>query len=512
MGLAGYPFALIVGAVAIVAAAAGAVWGRWSKARSLARALCDLDAAAQGIARGEGARVATPATTQIARLADSFNAMADAVEERERVTAQLATSDPETGLPDRRALEAELAALAAAGEPGVVAAAVSIDGFAALRGAIGHERAVALLGDVAQRLAAKAPAALVGRLSPDALGLVFGAGGAKAAEATASALAAELAGPAGVGETTVDISLSIGVAPAAEPEGVERSALVRAAIAMAQGQAAGHRIAVFDARASGDPAANLALMAEMPGAIEAGHIQIHHQPKYDMRQGRTVGIEALVRWTHPTRGLLSPGVFVRLAEATGHIRALTDHVLAQAIADQAALSRAGHALDVSVNITARLLSDSAFIEHAIQSAGAAQGRVWLEVAEGALADDAERAASQVERLAAAGVGVSIDDFGAGPLSLARLRALRAEEVKISQALILDLADEPRNTRLVRGAIELAHGLGMKATAKGVETSEAFALLAGMGCDFAQGFLIERPMPLPDLLSFLAEDRAARRFG
>ena len=511
LGLAGNSPALLIGVVAIVAAVAAVAWGRWSRTRSVERGLAEFDEAARGIARGEGARVATPARPEIARLAASFNAMADAVEERERVAAQLAMSDPETGLPDRRALEAELAALAASGEPGVVAAAVCIDGFAALRSAIGHERAAALLGDVAQRLAAKAPAAMVGRLSPDTLGMVFGAGGVKAAKTTVAALAAELDGAAAAGEATADISLSFGLAPA-EPATAERSALVRAAIGLQQAPASGRAVAVFDPRAYGDPAANLALMGEMGRAIEAGQLQVHHQPKYDIRQARTVGIEALVRWTHPTRGLLSPGVFVRLAEATGHIRALTDHVLATAIADQAALRRAGYELEVSINITARLLWDPGFVDHVIKQAGAAPGRIWLEVTESALAADPERALSHVARLADAGIGVSIDDFGAGSLSLARLRDVRAEEVKISQSLILDVADGQRNTRVVRGAIELAHGLGMKAAAKGVETNEAYALLTSMGCDFAQGFLIERPMPLADLLGFLAEDRASRRFG
>lgn len=510
LGLAGYLLAPVIGVVAIGAAALGAAWGGWSRTRSFERDLAELDAAARGLARGEGARVAAPARGRIARFAESFNAMADAVEERERVAAQLATSDPETGLPDRRALEAELAALSAAGEPGVVAATVSIDHFGAVRGAIGHERAAALLGEVARRLAARTPA-MVGRLSPDTLGIVFGAGGAKAAESTVAALAAELGGPLAVDGTTVDVALTFGLATAAETGG-ERSALVRAAVALEQARAARRGVAAFDPAAHGDPAANVALMGEMARAIAAGQLQVHHQPKYDMRLGRTVGTEALVRWIHPARGLISPGLVVRLAEATGHIRALTDHVLATAIGDQAALRQAGHALDVSVNITARLLSDAGFVDHVIEQAGAAQGRIWLEVTEAALSDDPERAQRHVGRLADAGIGVSIDDFGAGPLALKRLRDIRAEDVKIGQSLILDMAHDHRNTRLVRAAVELAHALGMKATAKGVETNETFALLASLGCDFAQGFLIERPMPLADLLAFLADDRAAVRFG
>ncbi len=502
---------LLLTCVALVAAAGGGfALGGWARARRTTRALSTLEAAMLGLARGEPAR-AGPQHAEVAQLADHFNAMAAAVEERERLVSQLATTDPETGLPDRRALEAELAALAAAGEPGAAVAAVGIDRFAELSATIGHDAAVGLLGDIARRLAQKAPSAMVGRLAPDTLGMVFGARGAKAAQALAAAAAAELEAPATVGEATVQLSLTTGVAPIAGA-GAERSPLVRAAVAVAQARAARRKVAAFDAKAYGDPAANLALTAQLRRAIETGQIEVHHQPKYDIRQGRTVGLEALVRWAHPKHGLLSPGVFVRLAETTGHIRALTDYVLAKAVVDQDALRRAGHSLEVSVNITGRLLSDPGFIEHALGVAGAASGRVWLEVTDAAFADDPAQAMRHVERLADAGVGVSIDDYGAGALSLARLREIRAEEVKIDKSLILDLADERQNRLLVRGAIELAHGLGMKVVAKGVETGEAFALLAGMGCDFAQGFLIERPMPVEDLKAFLTEDRAGVRYG
>jgi EAL domain-containing protein (putative c-di-GMP-specific phosphodiesterase class I)/GGDEF domain-containing protein len=506
------PFLLLAGVVLVGGAAGGIALGRWAQARSVGRALAALDAAMRGLERGEPARVAAPQSAKLVGLAERFNAMAAAVEERERVISQLATSDPETGLPDRRALEAELAALAASGEPGVAAAAVSIDRLAELSAAIGHQPALGLLNDIALRLAQKAPTAMVGRLSEDTLGLVLGAGGAKASQSLCAKLAAELEGPMAVGEASVQISLTAGVAPVAAATAGERSPLVRAAIAMEQARATGRKVAVFDAKAYGDPAANVALMAQMRRAIEADQIEVHHQPKYDIRQGRTVGVEALVRWAHPKHGLLSPGVFVRLAETTGQIRALTDYVLARAVADQAALRRAGHALDVSVNITGRLLADPDFVEHALGVAGAAEGRIWFEVTDAAFADDPAQAMRHVGRLTEAGVGISIDDFGAGALSMTRLRDIRAEEVKIDKSLVLDLADVRQNRLLTRGAIDLAHGLGMKVVAKGVETSEAYALLASMGCDFAQGFLIERAMPLEDLKTFLAEDRAGVRYG
>ena len=506
-----YPW-LLTGAAAIVAAAVGVAWGRWARARSLTRALSALGDAAGRLQRGEAARVVVEGRGEIGRLGERFNAMAETIGGRRRELTDLAMSDFETGLANRRALEAELAALAASGESGAVAAAISIDRFAAVRGAIGYELAAALLRDVADRLAARAPAAMVGRSGADTLGMIFRAPGVEAAMAAAHELVAALEGPARVGDGTTDVAVTIGLAPVGRSTPGERSPLDGAAVAVAQARAAGRKAAVFDADAYGDPAANLALMGEMLHAIEAGHVEVYHQPKYDIRQGRVAGVEALVRWRHPSLGLLSPGLFVPLAEATGHIRALTDHVLARAIADQAVMRRAGHDLDVSVNISGRLLGDPDFVQAALMLADGAVGRVWFEISETALVDQPERALRHVERFADAGVGVSIDDYGTGLSPLAYLREIQAEELKIDKALILGLGDTRRNTLLARSAVELAHSLGMKATAAGVETNETFALLAGMGCDFAQGFLIERPLPLKDVLAFLAEARTTLRFG
>ncbi|HEY1426912.1 MAG TPA: bifunctional diguanylate cyclase/phosphodiesterase [Caulobacteraceae bacterium] len=501
---------LLAGFAIVGAAGTGAAWARWATARRFGRVLPTLYDAARALERSEPAHAPAPDGSSPG-LVQSFNAMTEAADERERVLTELAMSDPETGLPNRRALEAELDALIATGAHGVAAVAFSLDGFASLGATIGQEATVGLLNHVARRLAEKTPAAMVGLLSPDTLGVVFGSGGAQAAAMTAEGLAAELQGPAPVGETTIDVSLSVGVAPA-EASDIGLSPLPRAAIAADQARAGRRRVAVFAARAYGDPAANLTLVAEMRRAIETGRMEAHLQPKYDLRQGRIAGVEVLARWTHPKRGLLSPGLFVRLAEATGHIRALTDHMLARAIADQAALRRAGHALEISVNVTGGVLADAGFVEHVLSAAKGAEGRVCLEVTEAGLVEHPEQVAAHIERLADAGVGVAIDNFGAGPLPLTWLRRIRAEEVKIDQSLILDVADARRNALLVRGAVELAHGLGMKVTAKGVETNEACALLTSLGCDFAQGFLIERPMPLEELIAFLAQDRAAVRYG
>lgn len=508
------PYRLLLEIVIVIAAAglALAVGGSWALAAGVTRPVTALDAAVRRLQRGEAARVVVETRDEVGRLAESFNQMAEAIGERERQITHLAMHDGETDLPNRLALEQHLAALTEAGERDVVVAALSIDRFAVVRGVIGYELAANLLRAVASRLGSRAPGAMIGRLSSDTLGMVFRAASLQAAEAAATKTLRALEAPMRLGEATTDISVTIGLAAACQKSD-KRSPLICAAIAVSQARAARHKTAVFDAEAYGDPAANLSLMSQMLGAIKSGEITVYHQPKYDIRRSRVVGVEALVRWRHPKRGFLSPDLFVPLAEETGHIRPLTDFVLGEAIRHQAAMREAGHDVDMSVNISGRLLSDAEFAEAALKEAGKASGRLWFEVTETAVIDEPERALRHIEQFADAGLGVSIDDYGSGLSSLAYLREIRAEELKIDKAFILDLADSRKNTLLVRSTIDLAHSLGLKVTAEGVETEEAYALLAGMGCDLAQGFLIERPMPLNDVLRFLHEDRGAvRRFG
>ncbi|MFI4935074.1 MAG: putative bifunctional diguanylate cyclase/phosphodiesterase [Caulobacterales bacterium] len=490
-----------------------AIAGGWALARSVTRPISALEDAVRKLERGEAARVVVATRDEIGRLAVSFNAMAETIGERERQVTHLAMHDAETDLPNRLALEQHLAKLIRAGEGGVMVAALGVDRFSHVRGVIGYELAGQLVREIGARVAARAPRAMVGRLSSDTLGVIFYADDLEAGREAAMSVLAALEAPTRVGEATTDVSITIGLSP---PDGAGqggRSPLICAAIAVGQARAARQKLAVFDQAAYGDPAGNLSLMSEMLRDIDSGAITVFHQPKYDIRKGAVAGVEALVRWRHPERGLIPPNDFIPLAEETGHIRALTDCVLRLAIEQQASLKVAGRVLDMSVNISGRLLSDAEFVETALATAAQAHGRLWFEITETAVIDEPVRALEHIERFAAAGLGVSIDDYGAGLSSLAYLKQIKAEELKIDKAFILTLTDSRKDALLVRSTIDLAHSLGLKVTAEGVETNESFALLAGMGCDYAQGFLIERAMPLNEVLRFLQEDRAGiRRYG
>ncbi|CAN5266080.1 bifunctional diguanylate cyclase/phosphodiesterase [soil metagenome] len=489
-----------------LAGMAALVWGSWALARTLTRPISALDDAAHRLQAGEDVEVEVATTDEVGRLAKSFNAMAAVIRERERRITQLAMTDGETDLPNRLALERAVERLTADDQI-VVVAAFGVDRFAHVRGAIGYGLFSALIGEIGRRLERLAPQAVVARLSTATLGAVFPVQDSAQAEIFLEAIRESLERPIEIGGATVDLSLTIGLAAWPEHADTPTALVDRANIALDQARAQSRRLRAFDEGLYGDPAANLSLMSEMLEAIEAGVLTVHYQPKIDLRRGRVSGLEALVRWPHAKRGMLPPDLFVGMAEETGHIRALTDFVLARAIEDQRILVGEGHALSMSVNLSGRLVGDEDFADAALALAAARAGDLCLEVTETAVIDNPDAALAQLDRYAAAGIEISIDDYGSGLSSLAYLKRIKASELKIDKAFVLSMADSQRDTLLVRSTIDLAHGLGMKVTAEGVEDATAAALLTGMGCDHGQGYFFARPTALKELLIFLDEDRA-----
>ncbi|HET9159531.1 MAG TPA: GGDEF domain-containing protein, partial [Caulobacteraceae bacterium] len=478
------------------------IWGSWALARTLTRPITALDEAAQRLQAGEDVEVPVATTDEVGRLASRFNAMAQAIRVRERRITQLALNDAETELPNRLALEQAVERLAAEGPLAV--AALGVERFSHIRGAIGYGLSSAMIGEIGRRLQSLAPRATVARISTDTLVAALPSSTMEEAESFIVGLREMLEKPVRVGDATVDVAVTVGLAAWPDHAQAAGALVDRASIALDQARSSGRRLGRFDEALYGDPAANLSLMSEMLEAIGKGRLHVHYQPKYDLRAGKVTALEALVRWPHPKRGNLSPDLFVGMAEETGHIRQLTDFVLAKALADQRALLACGHKMAISVNLSGRLVGDEEFTESALAQAAGRAGKLCLELTETAVIENPDAALAQLDRFVSAGIEISIDDYGSGLSSLAYLKQIRASELKIDKAFVTDMAQSQRDALLIRSTIDLAHGLGMRVVAEGVEEETAAALLSGMGCDFAQGYFIAKPAPLKELLRILDE--------
>ena len=228
---------------------------------------------------------------------------------------------------------------------------------------------------------------------------------------------------------------------------------------------------------------------------------LHYQPKCDL-SGRVLGVEALVRWQHPVRGLVPPLEFLPVAERTGLVHPLTEVVLDLALAQARAWLDAGHRVPVAVNISTRSLLQAGFTESVLTALGTHDvppGLLGLEITETTIMQDPERALAVLTRLADAGVRLSIDDFGTGYSSLAYLKQLPVHELKIDRAFVAALATSPRDRVIVDSTVALAVRLGLDVVAEGVEDQPTLAELARLGCRTAQGFYFSRPVPAADLV-------------
>lgn len=507
LALAPYrPLLVIVGLMGL-AGMAVVSWGSWALARGVTRPISALDEAAQRLQRGEDARVAIESGDEIGRLAESFNAMAAEMRERERKITHQALHDLETGLPNRLALERVTEGFTNRPPGQVFVCVLGLDRFSHMRHAIGHKLAAETVRMVGDRLAGLAPACGVARISADMLGFVLTGEDETVVLGDAASLIAALERPVRVAGEPIDVALSLGLAPL--EDGQAAASVERGSIALDQARASRRQIAVFNAEAYGDPAANLSLMSNLLTGILQDQLVLWHQPKYDMRARAVTGTEALVRWNHPTRGMIFPDVFITMAEETGHIRTLTEWVVRRAVEDQRALAERGHEISVAVNISGRVLGEPDFVAFCAEAVRGAAGKVCFEVTETAVIENPEVALGMLDAFADMGISISIDDYGSGLSSLAYLKQIRGHELKLDRGIVKDVTVSQRDALIVRSTIDLAHSLGLRVVAEGIETEDCFSVLAAMGCDMAQGYLIAKPQPLDQLVAFLTESQPAR---
>jgi diguanylate cyclase len=492
---------MLIGMAGLLALIAGS----WFVSGRVTGPISGLRAAASRLARGELAKVEVSGRNEIAELAANFNIMSSEIAAREQRIFHLAEHDQETGLPNLRAVNGRLAVMRVASPPELIFGVIlGVNRFDQVRAAIGHTLSAKLMAEIASRITRQYPELMVGRATTDALAVVFIADNPDAGERTIRAVTELASQPVPLGDDRIDVIVTAGFACDADGADTRLSLLERAEVAVEQARARRAAVARFDRAAYGDPAAALSLMSSMIQGLANNDLFLTHQPKYDVRARSICSSEALLRWRHPQRGMIPPDSFIGMAEETGHIRPLTDWVIDRAIADQRKLLDAGHDVTVSVNVSGRLIANEAFAERALRQIRRSGARLCFEITETAIIDNPKLALDVMNELRAAGVGVSIDDYGSGLSSLSYLRAIPAQELKIDKVFVQNMKQGNCDALLVKSTIDLAHSLGMKFTAEGVETGETLAMLQAMGADIIQGYYIARPMPLDDFLALMRD--------
>jgi diguanylate cyclase len=317
--------------------------------------------------------------------------------------------------------------------------------------------------------------------------------------------------PFAIDGVPVAVDAAVGVAVSPEDGRDADTLLGRADVAMYAAKARRLGVARYDAGFDTSDRDRLALMSQLRGAIERGEIVLHYQPKVDLRTGAVCGVEALVRWQHPERGLVPPGAFVPYAEQSGLTRDLTRRVLELAVQQAETWRRAGRPVPVAVNVTMFDLLDAGFaseLEALLARVGLPACNLQLELTESAVMSEPERVLSVLEQVRALGVGVAVDDFGTGYSSLGHLARLPVDTIKIDRSFVAALGADDASRAIVAATIDLGHALGLRVVAEGIEDGRAAAELRALGCDIGQGYGLGRPVPAGELSLAPSLDAAA----
>ncbi|HEY6618201.1 MAG TPA: EAL domain-containing protein [Steroidobacteraceae bacterium] len=484
-------------------------------ARNITRPLFDLTKSVEQIRKGD---YAVPLTVErhdeLGELAECLQLMQTAVQTRDKSIRQLAYEDTLTGLMNRTAFGAALSTALAQGEGGIVSVGViNLHRFRRINEHLGYSVGDEVLRTIAARLAAiPSIRSAVARLTADQFAVFARLPTADDLHNWGVSLLSELADPVLVELQPIDISATLGVAT---PRGgaLDADDLMRCAdLAVERARREKRPLAVYEN--SLQPAARyqLSLLGELRHALEHDELRLFFQPKMDLATAEVSGAEVLLRWQHPTRGLLAPAAFIPFAEQTGFIRRMTRWTLDRAIAQGGRWHRAGVPLSLAVNISADDLADQRLDSRVAALLTRHQlppSLLTLELTESGFIENPDQALRMLEAISILGVKLSIDDFGTGYSSLSLLARMPVHEVKIDQSFVRGFESHPEYAAVVHSAIDMGHRLGLKVVAEGIETTTAADRLRSFNCDIGQGYLYAKPTPLDAFEKWMLSQKRAQ---
>lgn len=459
--------------------------------------------------RGYVMRDATGATV---RMIGTMQDISERKEAQHRIEA-LAYHDPVTGLPNRTSMQQELAVAVAnvgAAQPELVLLLLNLNYFRDINDSLGHQNGDLLLRQVADRFrTAVGDAGRVASLGGDEFAvLLHRTTEPSDVEVALATMHDSLQEPVEVAGIPIKVETTIGVAVCPRDGRTSELLWQHADVALRTAKERHERQLHYHPGINQYDPTRLALISELRVALTEDQLVLHYQPKLDLRSGRTVGVEALVRWKHPMRGMMFPDTFIPLAERTGLINPLTTWVVIAALRQGLAWAQAGLTLDLSVNLSARNLHEPGFSQdllRLVDSVGFPLSRLTLEITETAIMADPARAKAVLGQLHDAGIHLSMDDFGIGQSSLTYLKDLPITKMKIDKSFVIGF-EQPRNVCIVRSAIDLARNMGLNVTAEGIEDEATYHALRELGCDLGQGYFFSKPLAPEPLTTWLRESR------
>jgi diguanylate cyclase (GGDEF)-like protein len=497
---------LLIGGASLL----GAIVVAWLAGRTAVRPLGALVAAAQRIRQGDYQQpISVAGSEEFLQLAASFNSMQSGIREREARILDQATHDSLTDLPNRYGLRQWLAARPLGDGPCTLAL-IDVHRFRDLNASVGHQVGDELLRVLSTRLRLVAGAqGCCARVGADQFIIVLPARAAEVHRALQTQTAELLQGVE-VGELHISVELRAGLAEWRSAQVSIDDLLRQIDVALVQAKESGTQFVSYQASHDADHRRRVTLVAELRQAIARNELHLAFQPLVLMTSREAVSLEALVRWTHPTLGVISPAEFVPLAERASAVADLTRWVLAAAIAQLGLWRAQGLTIELAVNLSASDLSDEILpgrVLALLREHNVAAAQLMLEVTESAIMREPAQATRVMQQLRDAGVRFAIDDFGTGHSSLAQLHTLPVDELKIDRSFVINLERSANNQAIVRSTTELGHILGLRVVAEGVETPAVWTALLRLGCDLAQGYFISRPMPAAEVPGWMSLQRA-----